>query len=50
MTPAGRDSTLRKSIARLIRLYEVWGKTDQAAAWKARLSLSDLPTDVFARP
>jgi hypothetical protein len=34
----------------VVRLYEVWGKPDQSAAWKARLGLADLPDDVFARP
>jgi hypothetical protein len=33
-----------------VRLYEGWGKADQATAWKARLGLADLPQDVFTRP
>jgi hypothetical protein len=33
-----------------VRLYEAWGKTELAAAWKERLGLADLPADVFARP
>jgi hypothetical protein len=41
---------LTEAAIRLVRLYEAWGKPDQAAAWKARLGLSDLPADVFARP
>jgi serine/threonine protein kinase/tetratricopeptide (TPR) repeat protein len=35
---------------RVIRLYEAWGKPDQAAGWKAKLGLVDLPADVFAPP
>jgi hypothetical protein len=35
---------------RVVRLYEAWGKPEQAAAWKAKLGLADLPADVFARP
>jgi tetratricopeptide (TPR) repeat protein len=34
----------------VVALYEAWGKTEKAAAWKARLGLADLPADVFARP
>jgi hypothetical protein len=34
----------------VVRLYEVWDKPEQAAAWKTRLGLADLPDDVFARP
>ena len=35
---------------RILALYELWGKPDQAAAWKSRLGVDDLPADVFARP
>ncbi len=35
---------------RVVRLFEEWDKPDRAAAWKARLGMSDLPADVFARP
>jgi serine/threonine-protein kinase len=35
---------------RVVRLYEAWGKPEQARAWKERLGLADLPADVFARP
>jgi tetratricopeptide (TPR) repeat protein len=41
---------LAEAAVRVVRLYEAWGKTDQATAWKARLGMSDLPADVFARP
>jgi hypothetical protein len=44
-----RDSLLEGAI-RVVRLYEAWGKSEQAAAWKDRLGLADLPADVFARP
>ena len=35
---------------RVVRLYESWGKTDMAVAWKSRLRMLDLPVDVFAPP
>jgi hypothetical protein len=34
----------------VVRLYEAWGKATQADAWKRKLGLADLPTDVFATP
>jgi serine/threonine protein kinase len=34
----------------IVHLYDAWGKPEKAAAWKARLGLTDLPADVFARP
>lgn len=47
-----RTATPRLSevASRVVRLYEAWGKPEQAAAWKAKLGLADLPADVFARP
>src|SRR5262249_7226671 len=51
---AGIPTRVRRNLAeaavRVVRLYEAWGKAEQAAAWKDRLGLSDLPADVFARP
>jgi tetratricopeptide (TPR) repeat protein len=41
---------LREAAERVIRLYEAWGKPDQAAMWKTKLGMPDLPADVFARP
>ena len=35
---------------RAVRLYELWDKPDQAAAWKMRLGMRDLPAEVFALP
>jgi hypothetical protein len=34
----------------VLRLYATWGRPEQARAWKAKLGLTDLPADVFARP
>ncbi len=34
----------------VVRLYEQWGKPDQATAWKEKLGLRDLPAAVFALP
>jgi hypothetical protein len=33
-----------------VRLYEAWGKSSQADAWKATLETLKLPSDVFAPP
>ena len=40
-------SRLREAAERVVRLYEAWGKPEQAAAWKAKLGMPDLPADVF---
>ena len=41
---------LHEGAEQVVRLYEAWGKPEEATAWKARLGLTDLPADVFARP
>jgi hypothetical protein len=41
---------LARAAERVVKLYEAQGKPDQAAAWKVKLGLADLPADVFARP
>jgi hypothetical protein len=41
---------LRAAAERVVRLCEEWSKPDQAAAWKAKLGMPDLPADAFARP
>jgi hypothetical protein len=48
--PALGKPSLARAAQRVVRLYEAWGKSDQAAAWKMKLGLADLPDDVFARP
>jgi tetratricopeptide (TPR) repeat protein/tRNA A-37 threonylcarbamoyl transferase component Bud32 len=48
--PVPERSRLREAAERIVRLYEAWNKPDQAAAWKAKLDLRDLPADVFAWP
>jgi non-specific serine/threonine protein kinase/serine/threonine-protein kinase len=45
-----RISRLAEASERVVRLYEGWGRPEQAAEWKRKLALCDLPTDVFARP
>ena len=35
--PAGRDR-LKEALERLVRLYDEWGKVDEAAKWKAELA------------
>jgi eukaryotic-like serine/threonine-protein kinase len=48
--PVRDQFLLREAAGRVILLYVEWKKPDQAAAWKARLGLGDLPANVFARP
>jgi hypothetical protein len=48
--PVPRKRRLAEAAVRVVWLYEAWGKPEQAAEWKAKLSLADLPADVFARP
>ena len=43
-------SRLLEAAVRVVHLYEAWGKPAQAAAWKRKLGLTDLPADVFANP
>jgi tetratricopeptide (TPR) repeat protein len=47
---ASDKSRLHEAAARLVGLYEAWGKADQAAEWKTRIGLTGFPSDVFARP
>jgi non-specific serine/threonine protein kinase/serine/threonine-protein kinase len=48
--PASGRSRLSEAAERVVRLYEAWGRREQARAWAERLGLADLPADVFARP
>ncbi len=48
--PAPARKRLTEARDRIILLYDAWNKPDQAADWKARLGLRDLPADVFAGP
>jgi hypothetical protein len=48
--PPGDKVRLTEAVERLVQLYEAWGKPEKAAIWRARLGLTDLPADVFARP
>jgi tetratricopeptide (TPR) repeat protein/tRNA A-37 threonylcarbamoyl transferase component Bud32 len=45
-----RSRLLREAAERVIRLYEAWGRPEEAATWKTRAGMPDLPADVFARP
>jgi serine/threonine protein kinase/tetratricopeptide (TPR) repeat protein len=47
-TPVRMKSLRPEAAERVVRLYEVWGKPERAAAWKAKLGLVDLPAKVFA--
>jgi serine/threonine protein kinase/tetratricopeptide (TPR) repeat protein len=46
--PAPGKTRLPEAAEQVVRLYEAWGKPEQAAVWKAKLGLRDLPTDVFS--
>jgi tetratricopeptide (TPR) repeat protein len=48
--PAQYRDNLSEAAVRVVRLYEAWGKPEQAREWKTKLGLIDLPQDVFARP
>jgi tetratricopeptide (TPR) repeat protein len=50
MPALSRRLDLSEAAQRVVRLYEAWGKPKQAAAWRHKLGLDDLPADVFARP
>jgi hypothetical protein len=41
---------VRQAGQRVLQLYETWGRPEEAAAWKVRLGLAELPEDVFAPP
>jgi eukaryotic-like serine/threonine-protein kinase len=41
---------LREAAARVVRLYEAWGKPEKATEWKAKLGMPDLPAEAFAQP
>jgi serine/threonine protein kinase/tetratricopeptide (TPR) repeat protein len=49
-TPAPASKDLADAASRVIRLYEAWGQSERATAWKQKLGLADLPADVFAPP
>jgi hypothetical protein len=48
--PAPAKSRFAEAAERVVRLYEDWGKPEQAAQWKTKLGMPDLPADVFTRP
>jgi serine/threonine protein kinase/tetratricopeptide (TPR) repeat protein len=47
--PPGKPR-LPEAAARVVALYEAWGKPEQARQWRAKLGLAKLPDDVFALP
>jgi tetratricopeptide (TPR) repeat protein/tRNA A-37 threonylcarbamoyl transferase component Bud32 len=48
--PLPQRSHLREAAEHLVRLYEVWNKPSEAAEWKAKVGMRDLPDDLFAAP
>jgi serine/threonine protein kinase/tetratricopeptide (TPR) repeat protein len=47
--PTASKVRLNEAAEGVVRLYEAWGKPEQARAWASKLGLADLPADVFAR-
>jgi hypothetical protein len=41
---------LRQAAEWVVHLYEAGNQPEQAAAWKVKLGMPDLPADVFAQP
>jgi tetratricopeptide (TPR) repeat protein/tRNA A-37 threonylcarbamoyl transferase component Bud32 len=41
---------LVESSRRVVKLYEAWGRPDQAAVWRRKLGLAELPEAIFAPP
>jgi hypothetical protein len=33
-----------------VKLYEAWGKHKEAAEWRRKLGVTDLPAAIFAEP
>jgi hypothetical protein len=48
--PAPSKLRLPEAAERVVRLYEAWERPEQAAEWRRKLDLADLPSDVFAKP
>jgi eukaryotic-like serine/threonine-protein kinase len=48
--PADQRSHAREAAERVVRLYEQWNKPDEAARWKAKVEMRDLPVQAFAVP
>jgi eukaryotic-like serine/threonine-protein kinase len=48
--PAEGKLRLAEAAERVVWLFEAWNKPEKANEWKARLGLSVLPAEVFARP
>jgi eukaryotic-like serine/threonine-protein kinase len=45
-----RRTCLSEAADRVVSLYEKFGKPDQAARWRLKTGMADLPPEVFARP
>ena len=45
--PASERPRLREAAERVVRLYEEWGKPEEAAGWKEKVGMRDLPGEVF---
>jgi hypothetical protein len=48
--PTRVEGYLTPFVKEIVQLYEARGKPEKAAEWNAKLGLTDLPADVFARP
>jgi hypothetical protein len=43
-------SRLREAAERVVRLYDSWNKPQEAATWKWKVGMRDLPAHVFSAP
>jgi len=41
--PAPRKDSLASAAARIVKLYEAWGKADKAAEWRKKLETTAVP-------
>src|SRR5262249_28468543 len=48
--PPDHKPRLTEAIERLVQIYEETREEEKAAAWRAKLGLTNLPLEVFARP
>jgi non-specific serine/threonine protein kinase/serine/threonine-protein kinase len=47
--PAAARPALREAGARIVRLYQAWGKADKAGVWESKLQPNDLPAPSMSR-
>src|SRR5262249_26300624 len=48
--PGMAKNRLGAAADRIVRLYEAWGKPDEADKWRRKVGLTNLPDSVFTKP